>query len=262
MHVIERGAGTPLVLLHGFGVDHRLLLPLDPVIEAAGAWRRLYVDLPGHGQSPAGDVASTEDVVAAVEAEILDRVGGEPFAILGNSFGALVARRIAHDHRDRVLGLAAIAGVFVAEHDRRTVPDPVVLVEDPSVVAGLGDDGEEYAELAVVQTPENARAFSEHARPGTAAADEDAMERIAQRYALDAVPEEASPEPFAAPTLIVTARQDHVVGYADAWARVEHYPRATYAVLDAAGHNVHLDRPSLTSALVTDWLERVVLAGS
>ncbi|MTB87885.1 alpha/beta hydrolase [Aeromicrobium senzhongii] len=260
MHVIERGTGTPLVLLHGFGVDHRLLLPLDPAIEAAGAWRRLYLDLPGHGQSPAGDVAGTEDVVAAVEAEILDRVGDEPFAILGNSFGALVARRIAHDHRDRVLGLATIAGVFVAEHDRRSVPDPVVLVEDPAVVAGLGDDGEEYAELAVVQTPENARAFREHVRPGTAAADQDAMERIAERYALDAVPEEASSEPFTAPTLILTARQDQVAGYTDAWARVEHYPRATFAVLDTAGHNLHLDQPSLTGALVTEWLARVVLA--
>lgn len=58
MHVVERGSGVPLVLLHGFSVDHRLLLPLDPLIEAAGGWRRLYFDLPGHGESPAGDVSS------------------------------------------------------------------------------------------------------------------------------------------------------------------------------------------------------------
>jgi hypothetical protein len=32
MHVLERGAGAPLVLLHGFSVDHRILLPLDPAI--------------------------------------------------------------------------------------------------------------------------------------------------------------------------------------------------------------------------------------
>ncbi|GAA3532749.1 hydrolase [Aeromicrobium flavum] len=257
MHVVERGTGTPLVLLHGFGVDHRLLLPLDPAVEAAGGWRRLYVDLPGHGRSPAGDVASTEGVAAAVRDELARRLGDEPFAILGNSFGAMVARRIAHDQRDRVLGLATIAGAFVAEHDRRTVPEQQVLVEDAAVVASLGDAGADYAEVAVIQTRENAQAYTEHALPGVIAADQDAMERIARRYALEAEPEEASPEPFAAPTLIVTARQDQVVGYEDAWARVEHYPRATFAVLDAAGHNVHLDQPALVAALVTDWLRRV-----
>lgn len=257
MHVVERGAGTPLVLLHGFGVDHRLLLPLDEAIEAAGRWRRIYVDLPGHGQSPAGDVASTDEVVEAVDAEIGRRLADEPFAILGNSFGAMVARRIAHDHRDRVLGLATVAGAFVADRDRRTVPDQVVLVEDATVVASLGEAAEEYEELAVIQTAENARAFLEHARPGLAAADEDALERISGRYALAEEPEDASPEPFTAPSLFVTARQDQVVGYEDAWARLEHYPRGTFSVLDAAGHNVHLDRPSLVTALVRDWLQRV-----
>ncbi|MCL3817942.1 alpha/beta fold hydrolase [Aeromicrobium wangtongii] len=260
MHVVERGAGTPLVLLHGFGADHRLLLPLDGAIERAGQWRRLYVDLPGHGQTPAGGVASTEDVVAAVDAEIARRLGDEPFAILGNSFGAMIARRIAHDRRDQVLGLATVAGVFIAEHDHRTVPERVVLVEDAAVVAGLGDAAEAYAEMAVFQTAENAQAFREHAEPGEAAADHDAMGRIAERYELAEMPEEASPEPFVAPSLFVTARQDQVVGYEDAWARLEHYPRATFSVLDAAGHNVHLDRPPLVGALVTDWLERVVAA--
>lgn len=29
------------------------------------------------------------------------------------------------------------------------------------------------------------------------------------------------------------------------------------AVLDAAGHNLHLDRPPLVAALLADWLDRV-----
>src|SRR5262245_12369924 len=122
MHVVERGSGTPLVLLHGFAVDHRLLLPLDPAIEASGTWRRISLDLPGHGASPAGDLSCAEEVVAAVEAEIRRRVGGEPFAILGSSFGGMIARRVAHDLRDQVLGLAALVPVFVADLDARHLP--------------------------------------------------------------------------------------------------------------------------------------------
>ncbi|MFL1377919.1 MULTISPECIES: alpha/beta fold hydrolase [unclassified Nocardiopsis] len=257
MHVVERGSGTPIVLLHGFGVDHRLLLPLDPVLEADGGWRRLHVDLPGTAGTPAGAVASAEDVVAAVEEEIERRLGGEPFALVGNSFGGMIARRVAHDLRPRVLGLAALAAVFVAEHARRDVPGRTVLVEDPAAVAGLGEAGGDYAEMAVVQDPDGARAFAEHALPGLRSADEAALERIARRYSLDREPEEGAPEPFTAPSLFVSGRQDQVVGYRDAWVRVEHYPRATFAVLDAAGHNVHLERSVLVAALVTDWLGRM-----
>jgi pimeloyl-ACP methyl ester carboxylesterase len=262
MYVLERGAGVPLVLLHGFSVDHRILLPLDPAIEHAGGWRRLYVDLPGHGRSPANGVASSQDVVDAVEAEIRERLGEQPFAILGNSFGAMIARQIAHDLRTQVLGLATIAGVFVARHEDRVLPEPVVIRRDQLVLRDLEESGEgdlatEYAELAVVQTKENAQAFLDSVHPGLAAADQDALARICAYYELAVEPEDTSREPFTQPSLFLTGRQDQAVGYRDAWARIDHYPRATFAVLDAAGHNVHLEQPALAGALVADWLGRM-----
>lgn len=257
MNVVERDEGDPLVLLHGFEVDHRSLLPLDATLAAAGGWRRVYVDLPGFGASPADGVASAEDVVRAVDAELTARLGDAPFAVLGYSFGGLVARRLAHDHRDRVLGLALLGAVFVAGHDRRDVPARTVLHEDPTVVATIGEFADDYVELAVVQDAAGAAAFRDHVRPGLRAFDRDAAARIAARYALERDPEDAWPEPFAAPTLVVTARQDQVVGYRDAWARLEHYPRATFAVVDAAGHNLLIDRSPVLEALVADWLNRV-----
>ena len=173
----------------------------------------------------------------------------------------MVARRVAHDLRDQVLGLAALVPVLVAAHADRDTPPQLVLTEDAEVLRSLGDAAGEYAELAVVQTPDNARSFLEHVNPGLLAADQDALTRISEHYSLDEEPEDASPAPFTPPSLFVTGRQDQVVGYRDAWARVEHYPRATYAVLDAAGHNLHLDQPDVTAALVTDWLRRVSAGG-
>jgi len=65
-----------------------------------------------------GPVGSAEDVVVAVEDEIPRRVGAGQLAILGNSFGGMIARWVAHDLRPRVLGLATLAGVFVASGGR------------------------------------------------------------------------------------------------------------------------------------------------
>ncbi|MDF0529978.1 alpha/beta hydrolase [Tsukamurella sp. 8F] len=257
MYVVERGTGTPVVFLHGFPVDHRILLPLDGVFERAGGWRRLYLDLPGMGRTPVDDVASTDDIVDAVVVEIDARLGAAPFALVGNSFGGMVARAVAERLRDQVLGLATIAGAVVADHARRTLPDHTVLRRDDDAVAIAAENGaaQDYVEMAVVQSPDGARAFVEHVWPGLEAADEHAVERIRSRYALGSEPEDA--EPLAIPTLFVTGRQDATVGYRDTWSTVEHYPRATFVVLDSAGHNVHLENPAVTEALIADWLSRV-----
>ena len=261
MLVHEIGSGTPLILLHGFGVDHRILLPLEPALEHAGGWRRIYIDLPGATGSPDDLVSSTQEIAAAAMAEVRSRVGAEPFAILGNSFGAMIARYIAHELRSQVLGLATLAGVFVPQHDDRTVPARVVLHQDPRVVSILGDALDDYREMAVVESPHSAQAFLEYVLPGVRGAHQSALERVAESYALTQHPEDVHPTPFLQPSLHVTGRQDHVVGYRDAWSRIEHYPRATFVTLDGAGHNAHLEQPEVCAVLVNDWLARIRLSG-
>ena len=251
------GSGTPVVLLHGFGLDHRSLIPLDPTFERSGGWRRIYLDLPGATGSPADAVTSSQEVAEAVRDEISARVGAEPFAVLGSSFGGMIARYVAHELRSQVLGLATLAGVFVARHDARTVPPRTVLRQEPAIVPLLGAELDRYRDGAVVESTDDARAFLRYELPGLEGADQGALDRISQRYPLDREPEDAYPEPFLQPTLHLTGRQDHVVGYSDAWSRVDHYPRASFAVLDAAGHNILFEQRDLCSALVADWLERI-----
>ena len=69
--------------------------------------------------------------------------------------------------------------------------------------------------------------------------------------------EVASPVPFAGPTLILTARQDNIVGCQDAWDLLDTYPTATFAVLDRAGHFVPIEQEALCHALMREWLGRV-----
>jgi len=63
-------------------------------------------------------------------------------------------------------------------------------------------------------------------------------------------------EPFPGPSLIITGRQDAMVGYRDAWNILENYPRATYVVLDRAGHFLE-EKEDLVNVLINDWLNRV-----
>jgi pimeloyl-ACP methyl ester carboxylesterase len=40
------GEGQPLVVIHGFGVDHRIMLPLEDAALDESGWQRIYIDLP------------------------------------------------------------------------------------------------------------------------------------------------------------------------------------------------------------------------
>ncbi len=106
LHVLERGAGPPVVLIHGLGGQighfaHSLVPRLD------GDFRVVAFDRPGSGYSSpaAGGVREQAAILAgAIRALKL----GKPL-IVGHSLGGAVALAIALDHPDCVGGLALIA---------------------------------------------------------------------------------------------------------------------------------------------------------
>jgi pimeloyl-ACP methyl ester carboxylesterase len=66
-----------------------------------------------------------------------------------------------------------------------------------------------------------------------------------------------TPAPFEKPSLIITGRQDCLVGYRDAWNLMDNYPRSSFVVLDMAGHGAQIDQAALFNTLVNEWLDRV-----
>ncbi|GIE31013.1 2-hydroxy-6-oxo-6-phenylhexa-2,4-dienoate hydrolase [Actinoplanes italicus] len=259
LHHVEHGSGVPVVALHGWTADHRLMLGcLEPVFAARPGFRRLYPDLPGMGRSAAPpSIASADDVLAAVLDFVGETLGDEPFLLVGESYGGYLSRAVTAALAGRVLGLALICPVgAVVDRTRRTLPARQVLRADPAAVAGLdARTAAAFAEMAVVESPEAAAGFRDGIMPGLDLADAEAIDRIEQRWQLTTGPE--SGDPFPRPTLILTGRQDHVVGYTDQFVLLPHYPRATFAVLDVAGHNLQLDQPALFRTLMHDWLDRV-----
>ena len=63
-------------------------------------------------------------------------------------------------------------------------------------------------------------------------------------------------EPFKKPALFLCGKQDAIVGYQDIWDILPFYPRATYAVLDVAGHCLNIEQEELFNSLVNEFLRR------
>lgn len=259
LNFAERGAGVPVLALHGWTPDHRLMLGcLEPLFARRPGYRRLYPDLPGMGRSYAPpSVASSDDLLDAVGAFVDREIGAAPFLLVGESYGGYLARGLARSRAAQVLGLALICPIGTkVEHAERTVPERRVLRPDPALLDALPRRvAEEFAAVAVVQTAETARRFEAEVMSGLDAADADATARIRERWTLAEDPEGGAA--FERPTLILTGRQDDSTGYADQYALLPHYPRATFAILDVAGHNLQIEQPALFDALMLEWLDRV-----
>lgn len=253
MHFEEIGAGTPVLAIHGWTPDHRLMTGcLEPFFATRPGYRRLYPDLPAMGKSPADGVRSTDDVLAAVEEFVDTHVDG-PFLVIGESYGGYLARALAHRRPDQVRGLALICptGTRVWPADR-TVPPFEVRRSDgvePDPALAVQFDG-----MAVVRTAETARRFAEEVLPGLELADREAMARIQDSWELSEGPELGT---YERPALFLTGRQDNITGYEDVYALLPHYPYASFAVLDTAGHNLQIEQPELFNALLGEWLDRV-----
>src|SRR3712207_367880 len=103
LHKFSLGSGSLVVLLHPVGLDGSFWGALPATLAAAR--RVLALDLAGHGASPSvarprAIEAYADDVAAAIT-----EAGGGPAAVVGLSFGGMVAQVLALRHPSLISAL-------------------------------------------------------------------------------------------------------------------------------------------------------------
>jgi pimeloyl-ACP methyl ester carboxylesterase len=254
----EIGTGKPLLMLHGSHTDHReMLRKMEPLFEQRSGWRRIYPDLPGRGRTPAANWITCQDDILEILLEFLDSLApGERFAVAGYSYGGLMARGIVYSRGAHVDGVMLAVPSVRPRGAKPNLPPHQILVQDAEFVAALGPDEQALLQIAVVQSPGVLAGFRTGIKPGVAIADHEFIQRTAANYEFS-FDVNKLPEPFPAPTLILTGRQDSLCGYRDAWSLLDDFPRATFTVLDRAGHPLSAEQQGLFRALASEWLDRV-----
>ncbi len=106
IHVARYGPadGSPVLLLHGVGLDHRMWARCLP---ALSGHQVLLPDLRGHGRSPRADEGTSLSDLADDVGEHLDK----PAHVVGFSLGALVAQHLAATKSGNVRSLTLVSSV-------------------------------------------------------------------------------------------------------------------------------------------------------
>ena len=109
----RHGKGLPLVLLHGYPLDHTIWEPLVALLE--NDFDLILPDLRGFGES---QVVGTDFAMADFATDVavqLDQLGIEKAVVVGHSMGGYVALAFARSYPTRVLGLGLVSSQALAD---------------------------------------------------------------------------------------------------------------------------------------------------
>lgn len=254
----EYGEGIPLLLLHGKPVDHRWLAAnTEKLFENRSGWRRIYPDLPGQGKTPGSDSLTTMDDILDVVIEFIEAVApGQRFVVGGMSYGGYLTSGMVYKLGSRIDGVLLWIPQVENDQMKAQMPAHQILAESPEFKAALTPQESWFPTMAVIESLDTLEWFRTYGQPAFAVADWAFLDKIGD-LASFSFPVDQPPEKFPGPALLVTGRQDAVVGYKAAWDILDNYPRGTYAVLDRAGHFLDIEQAPLLRALTSEWLDRV-----
>jgi pimeloyl-ACP methyl ester carboxylesterase len=270
VHLLEHGAGPPVVVLPGTGNPAGFLLPLLRELHGVHA---IAPDLPGVGLSDPTDLPHARYREAAVAwlDRLLDAIGLDAVALLGHSGGGVWALWYALAHPDRVRRLGLL--------DTPTLPGtrcplPVRLIATPGLGALLsrllpptpestlrfaGALGEK---TTLARLPELVELLVAAGRdPATDRAAKAEFRALISPFALLSPsgwrrPARVRPDELRrlrVPTLVIWGERDPVGSIPVARAITELIPHARLAVLPT-GHGPWLGQPTRTAAAVLDFV--------
>jgi 2-hydroxy-6-oxonona-2,4-dienedioate hydrolase len=228
VHTWVAGRGQPVVLVHGYGVSGRYMLPLAGAL--AESFSVYTLDLPGFGRSDKPPAPLGIDGLAVALASSLDALGLERPVFVANSLGCQIVTELAVRRPERV-GPLALIGPTVDPEQRKA---------RRQVFNGLRDAAREPLSLLAVAARDDAvcggRTLLATARSALA-------DRIEERLPL-----------IEQPTLVLRGEKDGFVGAGWAEQVAGLLPSGRLVVVPDEPHAVHYTRPELVADIVRDLL--------
>ena len=251
----EQGQGEPLLLIMGFTISS---VGWHWNVDGfAKAFRTITFDNRGVGQSDKPDAPYSMPLFADDTAGVLDHLGIDQANVFGISMGGMIAQELALRHPGRVKNL--ILGCTNCGGEKTLLSqDPEVL----NMLNNIADFDVEQAALAMTKvavTPwfiqkhmntllELNQLSSRHPTPKHG--------MISQMAAIQGHDTYARLPNIAAPTLVVTGKEDGLVPPENSVTLAQRIPNADLTILSNASHLFNIELARTTVDVVTEFIQR------
>ncbi len=245
----EAGHGLPVVLVHGFPLDHRVWHA--QIHDLSSVRRVITPDLRGFGQSAGGGSFTIQSLADDLYV-LLCQIHGLPCVLGGLSMGGYVALAYARQYASTLRGLMLIDTRAAADDaEARAGRDAMI---ELAVAHGSAAVAEKMMpRMLAPGTPES--------HPHVAAELNSIMQACPAQtiqYALAAMRDRTDSRPslsrIAAPTLILVGDSDVITPPAMAQEMHQSIPGSTLSVIAGAGHTSPMEQPHQVSRAIKQFL--------
>jgi pimeloyl-ACP methyl ester carboxylesterase len=242
------GSGPPLVFLHGAGG-----LIWDPFLD--GLAERFTVYAPEHPGTSAGNpdaVNPLDDLwdLVLFYYEVFDQLGLRSPAVVGHSFGGMMAAELAATCPERVSQLVLISPIGLWRDDA-PVENWMIITPATDLPNYLFSDPQGPAAAQMFAIPEDpeVRVSAQLQLIWSMACTGKFVWPIPDKGLKKRI------HRITAPTLIIWGKQDRLVPAVYAQEFADRLPGSRVEVVDAAGHVVQLEQREQVARLISDFLQ-------
>lgn len=239
----RRGAGEPLLLVHGLGYAR---WGWEPVLDGlARSFDVILFDNRGIGESDAPPGPYTAAELAADALQVLDEAGVARAHVLGTSLGGMVAQELALAHPERVDRLVLACTTPGGPESFPMPEQTVALMQGGATLRQFVENAlapepdEEVVERILRHREATAQPLEAWTAQAAAGATFDALDRVAG---------------IAAPTLILHGTADAVVDSRNTALLALRIPDARVELFPGGGHLFFWEQPERFVEVVTEFL--------
>lgn len=239
--------GHPLVLIHGFGLDHTIWM--DMASKYLRNQRVILPDVRGHGGSEAPAGVYRMSLLAKDIVHLLEYLGINKASICGHSMGGYIALAFAEKYPERLAGLGLITSRSNAdsEEKREGRYRMAELVQKRGAVA-LAESLSPRLTAGETLIQETRHLIAKTAPTGIVGALQGMAERPDRTELLSRI---------SVPALVVAGEDDQIINLEEAGKMAQLLPKGKLFNLSGAGHLPMKETPAALAEGLNDLVKRV-----
>lgn len=251
---LDLGSGPPLVLLHGFSLDHSMWAAQAKLLQRK--YRLISPDLRGAGKTENPAEPFFIETMAEDAAALLEALDIESAAVAGFSMGGLILANMLVRHPLKVRAAAFIStlgtGADGPERQEARLKNIRFVMEEGSEAFAFSFVPRLFSPAFINSYPDEVAQTQRiigGQRPKSLALMLDAMR---QRRDLS-----LHLKDFVVPSVVVIGNEDAIVPVAAMRALHEGMPKSVFEIIDGAGHMTTVEAPEKVASLLDQLMQRV-----